>query len=47
MTDILRTKEITKLATLGIPKRTKKYNFISIAFSVGIFIRNESLEHNQ
>ena len=45
MTDILSTKEIMKLATLGTPKRIKNTVSIFIAFSVDILIRNALKMH--
>ena len=47
MTDILNIKEKTKRATVGIPKGMKKAVSISIAFSVNVLIRNETIISQQ
>ena len=47
MTDILNTKEIVNRAIIGIPKGMKKCNFIFIAFSVDILVRNKNIDSEE
>ena len=48
MTDILTTKETIHYAILGTPTRMKKKAVsISIAFFVGILIRNENIIYEE
>ena len=43
MTDMLSIKEMIQCASLGIPKGMKNAVFISIAFYLDCFIRNENI----